>query len=99
MSIFSGSRYEGVNLIAIQENGTTRVLFEDREPISLDDFAGDPIQVTVQVSDEIDFIAARFYGRSTLWWIIADVNDLFFPFTLTEGQVLLLPPIDFVRRF
>ena len=45
----------------------------------------------VKPHDRIDALAARYLGEATLWWVIADVNELFFPLALPVGQVLRIP--------
>lgn len=44
----------------------------------------------VMPHDRIDLLAYRFYGDPSLWWIIADFNDLRFPLVLPD-TVLRLP--------
>lgn len=99
MPILSGSRYERVNLVLIATPTRTRVLMEDRDPLTLDDVDGEPIQLTVQEGDEIDELAFRFSGKHRLWWIIAEVNNLEFPYELESGTTLLIPPREFLARF
>lgn len=98
MPILSGSRYEGISLIAISDGTRTRVLMEDREPISVDAIGPNPIHHVVQEGDEIDALARRFGGNERLWWVIADVNDLDFPYELETGAALIIPPRDFFAR-
>lgn len=44
--------------------------------------------------DRLDILANRFLGRSDLWWIICDYNDIFFPLELEPGTVLRIPSRD-----
>ena len=54
----------------------------------------DDIFHTVQDGDRIDLIAYRYLGRSDLWWVICDYNDLFFPLELRVGMVLRVPSVE-----
>ena len=51
----------------------------------------DDIFHVVQAGDRIDLLAYRYLGDSTLWWIICDYNDIFFPLDLELGMVLRIP--------
>jgi hypothetical protein len=55
---------------------------------------------TIRQGDELTAIAYRYYTNkakdaSKLWWVIADVNSIFNPFTLEEhlGETLVIPNI------
>jgi nucleoid-associated protein YgaU len=42
--------------------------------------------------DRLDTLAYRFYGDSTLWWMIADANpEILFPEPLVPGSVIRIP--------
>lgn len=44
-----------------------------------------------------DLIAHEAYGRTELWWVIADINDIRQPiFDLVIGQELRIPPLTLV---
>jgi hypothetical protein len=49
---------------------------------------------TVQATDRIDLLSYRYFGRSDLWWVIADYNMLFFPLVLEEGSILRIPSYE-----
>ena len=51
---------------------------------------------TVIDGDRIDMLAYHYLGDATLWWIICDYNDIFFPLELTPGTVLRIPSMDHV---
>lgn len=51
----------------------------------------------VQAGEEgrLDLIAARAYGDTSLWWIIADANNIFNPFTeMYAGMPLRIVPVE-----
>jgi len=41
--------------------------------------------------DRFDVLAYSYLGDATLWWIIADYNDIFFPLELETNTVLRIP--------
>ena len=54
--------------------------------------APDDILYTVARKDRIDALAQRFYGDSTLWWIIALANELrLLPTDLQENTQIRIP--------
>ena len=56
----------------------------------------DDIFHVVQDSDRIDLLAYRYLGDATLWWVICDYNDIFFPLELGLGMVLRIPSMDYL---
>ncbi len=52
---------------------------------------------TVVAGDRVDSLAARYLGRSELWWILCDYNDIFFPLELELGAVLRIPSVEHVN--
>lgn len=71
MTVFKGSRYEGVEAIElVDENDNKKRLLKDRG------FTDFPISETIRYSssDELDLSAFIEYGDEKLWWIIADAN-------------------------
>lgn len=57
----------------------------------------DDIFHVVQAGDRIDLLAYRYLGDSTLWWVICDYNDIFFPLELEHGMVLRIPSVEHVE--
>lgn len=49
---------------------------------------------TVNQEDNINDIAFKAYGNSKWWWVIADINNITFPFELSMGSTLLVPDLD-----
>jgi len=47
--------------------------------------------------DRIDLLAHRYFGNAKLWWVICDYNDIAFPLSLEEGQVLSVPSVEHVK--
>lgn len=51
----------------------------------------DDILYTVREGDRVDLLAAHFYGREDLYWIVCDYNAIAFPLELPVGTTLRLP--------
>jgi len=48
--------------------------------------------VAVQTGDRLDSIAKEYLGDASLWWMIADANNIHdAPFSLADGTVLRIP--------
>lgn len=46
--------------------------------------------------DRIDLLAHRYFGDTKFWWVICDYNDIAFPLSLEEGQVLRMPSVEWL---
>jgi phage tail protein X len=49
------------------------------------------IYIMSRDGDRLDSIASRFYGDSTLWWIVAQANNLEDSFFIPPGTRLRIP--------
>ncbi|MHB1000748.1 MAG: LysM peptidoglycan-binding domain-containing protein [Armatimonadota bacterium] len=54
----------------------------------------DDVFHVVQAGDRVDILAYRYLGDPTLWWVICDYNDIFFPLDLELGMVLRIPSVE-----
>lgn len=45
----------------------------------------------ISEGDRLDTIAYKYYGKSDLWYIIADANEIINPFELEIGTQLIIP--------
>jgi nucleoid-associated protein YgaU len=52
---------------------------------------------TVIDGDRLDLIAFRYLGRADLWWVVADYNEIRWPFAPETGQVLRVPSVETVQ--
>lgn len=97
MPIYSGSRYQGVDYTGtLDRNGKERKLLHDRRIFSLDDVKDDAIEHTVSGKERLDTIADTYYQDEDLWYLIADVNDVFYKDDVVPGQVLVIPNPEIV---
>ena len=83
---------QGVPFTGIKTvDGKTRKFLHDRRIFSKEDIGENAIEYVVQGDEELDSIADKFYGDDTLWWLIADVNDIEFIFDVAAGDIILIP--------
>lgn len=69
--------------------------FGPRAPAEIpeDPTAPDP-RVLVTAATRLGLVAQDAYDDPSLWWVIADVNDVIDPFNLPTGEELRVPPLD-----
>jgi hypothetical protein len=92
MAIFEGSRYKNLGYIGIrQTDGSTKRFLDARRPLTIDDVRGEFVIHPVQGGEVLDLLAYRYYGDESKWWIIAEVNDIFFMYDIVPGQQLVIP--------
>ena len=100
MPVFSGSRYEGGSFVSIrQESGQERKFIELREPVTIDDIGPNFRLHSISEGEHLEEISYKQYGRSDVYWIIGDVNEIDYPFDLPVGKTLIIPSDEFVSRF
>ena len=51
----------------------------------------DDVFITTRDGDRLDLLAHRFYGDSTLWWVIAVSNGISESFFVPPGTKLRIP--------
>tara|TARA_Y100000034_G_scaffold74103_1_gene89142 strand:+ start:238 stop:507 length:270 start_codon:yes stop_codon:yes gene_type:complete len=55
------------------------------------------IWVITQYGDRLDLIAYQFYGDATLWWAIAQANNIKGSMKPAPGTSLRIPPKEIIR--
>lgn len=90
--IVKGSRYEGVAITGIRfADGTDKKLLHDRRIFSPEDVGTQGVEHLVVGSETLDSIANDYYNDDTLWWLIADVNNIFFMHDVQPGDTVIVP--------
>ncbi len=56
----------------------------------------DDVFHSVVEGDRVDLIAYRYWGRTDLWWVVCDYNDIACPVELGTGAVLRLPSLEYL---
>jgi hypothetical protein len=99
MPVFRGSRYENVKFTGILgEDGKVRKFLHAREPLNPQEVRGPFTLLAFQRGDELDAITHRAAGKSRLWWVLADINDIFFPLDIEPGTELTVPVRELQER-
>ena len=100
MSIFQGSRYirgeNGARITAtrVLRNGRQITFLHDRKVFTKDDLKGDTDLFEVQTGDMVDLIAFDQSGLAIKWFLIADLNEMFYPDDeMDKGRILIMPSI------
>ena len=94
MAIFLGSRYEGVDFTTvIDSDGNSRKFLHRRQHLSPQDIT-DFVVKELLTGEELDLISYNSYGDEKDYWVISDVNGIFFPLDLVFGQEIVVPSRD-----
>jgi hypothetical protein len=67
--------------------------FGTRQRLDVTPLPDDRFHLVVE-GDRIDRLAYQYLGDPTLWWVICDFNDLFFPLDLPVGATLRIPSLE-----
>ena len=97
MAIFNGSRYAGQHAVDLIKDNKRKVYIGLRDNFDKEKLKNKFSVYIVKEGDEIDLIAYKFGISPSQWWIIADLNDLFFAFDLHVGQSLIIPNQDILK--
>lgn len=47
--------------------------------------------------DNLSDLSFDYYGSSKWWWVIADINNIFDPFSLTPNSNLIIPDLKAIK--
>ncbi len=99
MPIFQGSRYAGLAFTAIRDAvGTVRKFLHSRTPKNEDDLSPGVKIIEHERGEELDKYAWENGEPERHWWLIADVNDVFFAFDIETGKELAIPQAELFRE-
>lgn len=105
MALFAGSAYalgengKKITATKVTRSGERDVVFlHDRKRYTIMDMVN-PVESHEVISGELpDLIAVLFSGDSTKWWLIADLNGMFFADDEMDiGRHLLIPSLEDFR--
>lgn len=92
MPIFKQSRYNGSSFVSLRfQDGQTKKFVLSQEPASFSSIGTDWIEHVVQQGEELDYLAHVYGGDESLWWLIAEVNNIIWPWDIKEGTRLVIP--------
>lgn len=99
MPVFRGSRYEGVPFTGILgEDGRVRKFLHARKSLQFEDGQTIAVVHQHQVGDELDALVSRVAGKPRLWWVVADMSDVLFPFDIEPGREITVPVAELNQR-
>lgn len=102
MPVFKGSRYSFSRLLRVRddrvsEDGPVRDFLYTHDRLRSDVPIAE-VYTTVE-GDRLDRLAYRYARDSTLWWVLAEVNNIFgFPLFLRPGTKLRIPTSEVFRK-
>lgn len=89
------SRYVDTPIIDDHHFGTWRLPSFARGYRLIDLLAGvKTVEYTYKRGDRLDHLSARFFNEEQYWWVIAIVNNIYYPFAsggLIPGRKLRIP--------
>lgn len=89
--IASNSRYAASTLVTVDLKGTSRLVIVPTAPV-VTTFSF--IYHVISSDETIDDLAYRYFGDSTQWWRIANVNPETITWTsLTPGRMIRIPTV------
>ena len=47
--------------------------------------------VRITNADRLDILAAKYLGNGEYWWLIAELNNIDWPFDFEDGQIIKIP--------
>lgn len=89
MSVSIRSRYWNQARVEALRDGRKIVSLPVRRALRPID--GDTLAHVVHGTDTIESVSAQYYGRSELWWQIADATRPRFPLDFSPGEKLRIP--------
>ena len=88
------SRYDW-SVLYIDKKGE---FFGTRQPLRLREHESDLFHVVTDADNKrIDLIAWKFYHDVSLWWVIAEFNNISNPFEIPTGTTLRIPTYERVQ--
>jgi nucleoid-associated protein YgaU len=70
----------------------------ERKPIEVTKSPRDQYY-TIKKGDTLNELAFRYFGNSKEWWILADVNNIEFPFELPMGLTIIIPDYTKLKTY
>lgn len=105
MPVSVSSRYHGLPVHEITDSKNESHPAVAIRPSSQVSSIGAQYRHLVTGTEDIEYLAWKFYGSSKEWWRIAEANELRFPLDLSPGMSIIIPSVNDVglvvrdRRF
>lgn len=95
-TLSSDSFYKHIDELKLEDG---KVIKATMSPTDMSVVPYDGLDTTIVTENRIDVIATRHYGKASLWRAIAYMNGISDPLSLYEGQLLVIPNINGLRKF
>lgn len=90
-----GENGERITATKVTTDSKEIIFLHDRKRFTLDDLRGNVKLREVLSGEQIDLISYERCAIATKWYIIADINELFYPDEeLVKGTRLLIPDTE-----
>jgi hypothetical protein len=98
-SIRSNSRYKHIDELLLYNGKLIKSTLGPLDLTVIPFGMTTPYVVTAAEKNRIDLVALKFYGASSLYWIICYANGLSDPLDLPVGKPLFIPSLESLREF
>lgn len=99
MSVFKGSRYEGLKFTGILgKDGKVRRYLHGRNPLVASMMKRPLVFHDFQNGEQLDQLAWEAAAKPRLWWIIADISNIMFPLDIEPGTEIVIPTRDLLEK-
>ena len=78
------SRYRNTQIIDEKYYSSQDVPDKDLDKIQT-------FSIRITNADRLDILAAKHLGNGEYWWLIAELNDIDWPFDFEDGQIIKIP--------
>lgn len=95
----SNNRYKHIDELGLYDGKKIKATLSPMDTSILPYGGVEPFTVPKHMENRIDLVSLKFYGVSSLYWVICYMNSLPDPLVLPAGKVLFIPSISGIRRF
>jgi hypothetical protein len=97
--IKNNSRYKHIDELTLYDGKVVKATLGPMD-MSVFPFGGtQPYTVPQHMENRIDLISLKFYGISSLYWVICYMNHIDDPLVIPAGRVLFIPSLSGIRKF
>jgi len=97
--IKNNSRYKHIDELTLYDGKRIKATLGPMDTSIFTYGGSTPYVVPKHMEDRIDLISLKFYGISSLYWIICYTNNLKDPLDVKAGKILFIPRLNGLRKF
>ena len=83
------SRYANTRIIKTRDGKRIHSLHQTAKFVDTSKMSFIPI--TVSENTRLDTLAGKYLGNGRYWYILAYINNLFYPWNIKKGSIILVP--------